>query len=62
MGVANEFEIGQRVKQFDIDDDEWAYGTIDNIGNMGIEIMWDDLLETCVHEKDEWDSIIILNI
>ena len=53
------FKIGQSVRIKD--EDGWIRGVVDNIGDHAVEIMWDDMLETCVHEKDEWDSIIILH-
>ena len=61
--MKDEFKVGQRVKQWDTDDPEnhfWAYGTIDNIGDLAIEIAWDDITETCLHYKEDWDSIIII--
>jgi len=54
------FKIGQRIKTFDTDDKSWVYGTVDNVGDLAIEIAWDDLFDTCTHPKEEWDLLIIL--
>lgn len=53
------FEVNQRVKIFDKEDNKYAFGTIIGVKEKFIAIQWDDLSGACFHEEDEYDSIIL---
>jgi uncharacterized protein YegJ (DUF2314 family) len=54
------FERGQRVKQYDDDIEDWAFGVVTEVGNFAIFIKWDDIEGSCEHKKNEWDSIMVI--
>lgn len=52
-----QFYIGQRVKQKDIDEGFWAYGHVKEIKDKSIVIKWGDIAAPCEHFSDEWPLI-----
>jgi hypothetical protein len=54
------FKIGQRVRQWDDDINDYAYGVVTEVGNYAVMILWDDIADDCEHRIDEWDSIKIV--
>lgn len=51
------FHEGQRVKRIDPDEEILFYGTIKEIRERSIIIIWDDVDEPCKVFPDEYDSI-----
>jgi hypothetical protein len=60
LSEMGKFKVGQLVKQFDEDIQDFAYGIVTEVGNYAILVNWDDIPDDCEHLKNEWGSIIVI--
>lgn len=51
------FEMGQRVRTYDKEDQETVFGTVVDYTRDTVFIKWDDLNEPCEHERHEYAEI-----